>query len=343
MPILNQWKEMFNKTPDHKKTVKVLFYQAGSLLLLSVASVVLISTNFFDRIIFGAAETSYVFLIFIFTLSAILFAISAILIKRSMLIGTTIAQISIMVLAVLFPIFLYFLISALFSGQLNNKNFQIMLPIVFVVSSFQVFIPAFYAIRYLQRLKKLLKTDSLVPETEDDQITEKTFHEALFPFGATGNFICIMAVGFLVILFFHLIDSFFENNSAIFGLSFLFLFSFLFFGPIWYNTLPSKFEKIRNKITEFKGGGSIHLINGSWPFFKLIIYKDGVELRVVFNRFFIPYQMIKSVKKKFFIFGISIISDVKGVPSTINFSSSSNKKVLELINTYKNAYLEGEN
>ncbi len=65
--------------------------------------------------------------------------------------------------------------------------------------------------------------------------------------------------------------------------------------PVYYgyNYRASPFQHNRRLRAAFTGGGSIFLFkflfNGSWPFFRLMVYEDALEVRVMFHRFLVPF------------------------------------------------------
>ena len=120
-------------------------------------------------------------------------------------------------------------------------------------------------------------------------------------------------------------------------------FLFIFLSPVAYNFLPSSFQKQRNPIESFTGGGSIFLFSGTWPFFKLIVYKDGLEIRVMFHRFFIPYDKMEDFPEKigFFSRGILIKSNLPSVPSGIRFQGFGMKRVLEIVTQNRTIFRKG--
>jgi hypothetical protein len=124
------------------------------------------------------------------------------------------------------------------------------------------------------------------------------------------------------------------------GLLFTPTFLFIFLTPVFYNFIPSPFERERDRIASYTGGGSMFLFNATWPFFRLLIYGDGVELRVMLHRFFIPYDKLEDLPRKtgFFSRGILIKSDLPGVPSNIRFFGFGMKKILNAINQNRNKH-----
>ena len=71
-----------------------------------------------------------------------------------------------------------------------------------------------------------------------------------------------------------------------------------------------------------------------------MIYRDGIEVRVMLHRFFIPYDKMDDVPQKigFFSRGLLIKSDLSDVPSSIRFHGFGLKKILELVNENRNKF-----
>ena len=131
------------------------------------------------------------------------------------------------------------------------------------------------------------------------------------------------------------------GGPAIAGAFFLPVFILVFFSPILYNRVASPFEQERPLVASYTGGGSTFLLNASWPFFRLLVYNDGVEIRVIFHRFFIPYDRMEDLPAKlgFFSMGILFRSDLPGVPSSIRFYGFGSKGTLALIQEQRAKYL----
>jgi len=121
------------------------------------------------------------------------------------------------------------------------------------------------------------------------------------------------------------------------------VFIVMFFSPIIYNRFRSPFETERERIlvASYTGGGSIFLFNGSWPFFRLLVYKDGVEIRIMFQRYCIPYDKMGDIPDKigFFSGGILFKSNLSGVPSNIRFYKLGMNKIAKVINETRAEYL----
>jgi len=273
-----------------------------------------------------------------------LFLYSSQAIKEMNPIGIKTGQISIILLVVIFVGFI-FLIFPTESFPANEGPFRIIFIIFCAIFFAQFGIPAYYGVRYLGRLpaqndyfeKIKLKPHSTITvmgneKSHDDSISPTNYKEALLPFGVFGTFALLIAIP---LVSFFAIEKFGDTNQIAFPLMPTFLFIFL--APVAYNFLPSSFEKQRNPIASFTGGGSIFLFNGTWPFFRLIIYDDGLEIRVMFHRFFIPYDKMEDIPKKigFFTRGILIKSNLPDVPTGIRYQGFGMKRIVEVITQLK--------
>jgi hypothetical protein len=226
------------------------------------------------------------------------------------------------------------------------------LPVLIVFSLVfmaQFVVPAYFGIRYLGRLPA--DENSYVrPQTRPERVMHggasrtgaatatpaANYREAPVPFGVLGTFAISLAVPMIVLISAHEYVS-----PQVFALLFGALFLLLFAGPVLYNRKPSGFEQTRNVLASYTGGGSLFMFNGSWPFFRLLVYDDGVEIRVEYHRFFIPYDKMEDLpdKVKFFsLGGILFKSDLPAVPSYIRFYGPT-KKILAFVNERRNRFL----
>jgi len=233
----------------------------------------------------------------------------------------------------------------------NDDYFFRIFFIIFMLIIFgQLLIPAYLGIRYLERLSiKEIKLGGM-RYAQGYQPNERNhepvriggsrvlkYKEALLPFGVFGSFAFLMAC-VMVPLF--VMQNYYGMES--FSIIFIPGFMVIFFGPVVYNAIPSTFQKSRNVIVTFIGGGSIFMFNGSVPFFKLLVYKDGLEIRVMLHRFFIPYDKMEDIPEKsgFFSRGILIKSNLPGVPSSIRFAALGTKRAVERIRNARDEYLK---
>ncbi|MBN1142728.1 MAG: hypothetical protein JXB25_13180 [Deltaproteobacteria bacterium] len=263
--------------------------------------------------------------------------------------GKKTGQIAILLLLVAFLglVFFAFPIQAFPANDGIFPRFLVIFSVVFVL---QLAMPAYYGVRYLGRLPTKAESlndpfyqESLSRNIENSEKFEKAtepekYKEALLPLGIFGTFVLFLGIP-LAIMFFITTR---QGDSFLSFFIMPFFFIFLFCGPAIYNYVPSSFQKSRTVDAYFVGGSSIFLFSGSWPFFKLLVYKDGVEIRVMFHRFFIPYDKMEDIPDKigFFNRGVLIKSNLPGVPSGIRFSSFGMKKIVETLNKARNSFLQ---
>lgn len=176
----------------------------------------------------------------------------------------------------------------------------------------------------------------------DDEVSmecptiQHKYKDALFPFGLMGTFALffnVIAVSIGIVLFVgsHLVP--FSITVII----------FLCLSAVLYNFVSSPFERARSLIASCTGGGrtlQTFQFCGTWPFFRLMVYGDGVEVRVMFHRFFIPYDKLDDLSSGtvFFSEGLYIESDLLDVPSSISFYGFRMRKVLEAVDENARKY-----
>jgi hypothetical protein len=261
--------------------------------------------------------------------------------------GKRLAQSAIVLLVVVFVGLLGLLFSRIdFPFSDFPRPILVIFSIIFVG---QFVVPAWFGIRYLGRLP--VREDGIArhfqrPPVEEhlprtgptrSQAAEETrYKDTPVPFGLLGTLVALIAVPMVVIM---LSFKFGGPESA--ATIFLPFFIAIFLGPVLYNRVASPFEQGRILIASYIGGGSTFLMNGSWPFFRLLIYADGVEVRVMFHRFFIPYDRMEDLPEKlgFFSRGILFQSDLPGVPTSIRFYGSRNKDILAQIRELRSRFL----
>lgn len=269
-----------------------------------------------------------------------LFLYSSQAIKQMNPIGKKAGQLAIILLIALFVGFMFFMFP-MDVFPVDEGPFSIIFMIFFAIFFAQFGVPAFYGVRYLGRLpvqdgnieESRFKPESVVKamgdeKSHDNSISQTKYKDALFPFGILGTFALLIAVP---LISFFAIERFGGPNQMAF--MFMPTFLFIFLAPVAYNFFPSSFQKQRTPIASFTGGGSVFLFNGTWPFFRLIVYNDGLEIRVMFHRFFIPYDKMEDIPEKvgFFNRGILIKSNLPDVPSGIRYQGFGMKKIVGVV------------
>ena len=93
--------------------------------------------------------------------------------------------------------------------------------------------------------------------------------------------------------------------------------------PVVGNLLPLRFAKGREVLGSFWGGGRISLFRGRWPMFRILLYRDGLEVCVEFNRYFLPYDRLTPPPELagFFHHALLLRCELPGVPAKIRFES----------------------
>ena len=216
-------------------------------------------------------------------------------------------------------------------GQGPGGWFEVFWWVVCLITALQFFWPAYFALGYLRRLRGVLENCAFdggpapISPTPDTPSDPDTFCHAIVPFGVHLTFFGVLAAGMLVI--------FLTNRLAGGGaMPFLVLPTLLLmvFGPVVFNYLPSPFQKQRRVLETAAGGGSIFMMNGSWPFFRLLVYEDGIEIRFFLHAWFIPYVRLESVslERVFVSRALLIRSDLPKVPDRIRFYSSRQNDLL---------------
>ena len=277
-----------------------------------------------------------------------LFLYSAKAIKKLNPAGKNVGQLAIVLLLALFVGFMFFMfpIDAFPTGE---SPFSIIIMIFFAIFFAQFGVPAYYGVRYLGRLpvqERNYEDNKFKPESvvkvignetsHENSISQPKYKDALFPFGIFGTFALLIAIP---LISFFAVERFSDPNQIAF--MFMPTFLFIFFAPVVYNFLPSSFQEQRNLIASFTGGGSIFLFNGTWPFFRLIVYNGGLEIRVMFHRFFIPYDKMEDIPEKvgFFSRGILIRSNLPDVPSGIRYQGFGMKKTVKIVTQNRTTFL----
>jgi len=268
--------------------------------------------------------------------------------------GKRAAQSGIVLLLLTTAIFLFRVLPEHFRFPSEEHGFPMVFHAFMAIALAQFAVPAYYGFLHLGRLP-----------TTDDQSGTRLQHvtstrirsqarmegartlasvpshkNSPSPLGIMGTFPLFIAIPLLVMLVIkkHAGP---EYDALLFPL----VFGCLFIAPTIFNYLPSPFEKNRTILKSYTGGGSIYLFHGSWPFFRLIVYRDALEVRVMFHRFLIPFEKMRGMQDKatFLTTGILIQSDVPGVPPRIRFGGFRMKKVLESVQATRTQFMNGAN
>jgi hypothetical protein len=340
-------KELWKGKPNPKKAGKAMKILGWICILTAIWNFVFYYIGPFEKSPFNLSP-SYPYLALIsLLLIGVLFLRSARGIKERELYGRRSGQLAVVLLLASVIVFM-FLVFPWEAVPLRDSKVSIIFAIFFVLLVGQFVLLAYFGVRYLGRLPvkdNIYTGDEFESEGisvadekvgRESSLPQRKYKDALLPFGVFGTSAFVIGIPLLVIF---VLEKYF--GSGLFPYLLMPTFILIFFGPIVYNYIPSRFQKERSVVASCTGGGSILLFHGSWPFFRLLVYEDGVEVRVEFHRFFIPYNKMADLPNKigFFGRGILIKSDLPGVPSGIRFSGFGMKKILKVLNEMRNKCL----
>jgi len=208
--------------------------------------------------------------------------------------------------------------------------FGLVSGLVMVLVFAQFAVPGWFALGYLKRLEganaeinPLLDPTSREPAPIDGQAT--SYREGVFPWAAQVTFL-VMLLGVMgpVILVEKFLGVERIHYAMIPG------FTLLFLGPMAWNELASSFQRSRQILSSSHTGISLLFFNATWPFCKVLVYRDGVEIRVEFTRFFLPYDKCLEPPKREGIFSSSLVfrTRLPGVPESIRIHSGKASAIL---------------
>jgi len=339
-------RELRTGEPDPKKAAKTMKFLGWGCLLGGLWNFILPQVAPFKEADFHLPTYFPYFALIVFSIIGALFLLSARGIQEMESWGKKAGQAAVTLLFAG-----SFLFSALVMPDVarfphSDGSFQIFFCVFFVIVMAQFGLPAYFGYRYLGRLptkddpySTVHYNPSEITRTLSQRMVEGTatlhgvtsYKDSPFPFGIMGTFPLLIAVPLLVMF----TGQKYLGPESI-ALMFPVVFIFIFLGPAIFNYLSSPFQENRKLVTAFTGGGSIFLFSGSWPFFRLMVYNDALEVRVMFHRYLIPYEKMDDIPNKigFFSTGILIKSDLPDVPSSIRFSGFGMKKMSEARNSY---------
>ncbi len=341
-------KELRKGEPDIQKAYKAMKVLGWICIVGAIWNYAIYYLAPFDESPFDLPASFPYFALISFLFLGGLFLYSSQNIKRMNPIGKRVGQVAVALLVALFVVFMFFMFLK-DTFPVDDGQFSIIFTIFIIIFIAQFGVPAYYGILYLGRLpiqednfeKRRFEPECIVKVMEEEKshnnpIPQKKYKDALFPFGIFGTFALLITIPLTL---FFVIERFGDPKQMAF--MFMPIFFFVFFTPVAYNFFPSTFQKQRNLLASFTGGGSIFLLNGTWPFFRLIVYNDGLEIRVMFHRFFIPYDKMEDIPEKvsFFTRGILIKSNLPGVPSGIRYQGFRMKRIVKIITRNRNRFL----
>lgn len=351
MGLFDLIRELRTGEPNLKKAAKTLKYLGWGCILGGLWNFVLPQIMPFKETGFSLPTYYPILALIGFSIIGALFLISARGTLEMEPWGKKAGQIAIILLIFEILLFSAFVMPEFTQFPSTDRPFNFMFYIFFAIVMAQFVVPAYFGFRYLGRLPT--KSDPCcsvhfnsneISHSHSERITdgvtnlypEMKYKDSPVPFGIVGTFPLLIAVPLLGMI----IGQKYVGPESM-ALLFPFVFLFIFLGPTSFNYFSSPFQNNRKLVTSFTGGGSIFLLHGSWPFFRLLVYENALEVRFMFHRFLIPYEKMDDIHDKigFFTTGILIKSDLPDVPSSIRFSGFGMKKIVQIINETRNRYL----
>lgn len=346
-------REVRKGNPDILKAAKAMKLLGWICILGAIWNYTFYYLAPFEKIPFRLpSDYPYLALISLLPLGS-LFILSARGIKTMEPWGKKLGQLAVIMLIGLIIIssLLMFFMKEFFVFRENVPTIFLIFSIIFIA---QFAVPACFGIRYLGRLP-VNEADNVrsgsqhptLPQVAPEELGSERFgpqvkfKDSPAPFGIFGTLFLLIAILLCIIM----IALKYMGPQA---MSFIFFPMFLlaFIGPALYNRAQSPFEIERGRtfIASYTGGGSIFLFGGSWPFFRLLVYQDGVEIRVMFQRYFIPYDKMDDIPDKigFFNRGILFKSNLADVPSDIRFQGFGMKTIVKVVNEMRSTYMAKE-
>jgi len=351
MGFIDLIRELRTGEPNLKKAAKAMKFLGWGCLFGGLWNYVLPQVAPFKETGFRLPTYYPILALIGFSIIGALFLLSARGILEMESWGKKAGQAAITLLLVGIFLFSAHIMSEFVQFTTSDGSFKIMFYIFFAIALAQFGLPAYFGFRYLGRLPTKDDPYSTVhynPNEISRSLSERmsegatTLHSEIkykdspFPFGIMVTFPFLIAVPLLGMF----IGQKYAGPESI-ALIFPLVFLFIFLGPTIFNYLSSPFQKNRKLVTAFTGGGSIFLFHGSWPFFRLMVYENALEVRVMFHRFLIPYEKMDDIPNKigFFSTGILIKSDLPDVPSSIRFSGFGMKEIVQIVSETRNSYL----
>lgn len=101
------------------------------------------------------------------------------------------------------------------------------------------------------------------------------------------------------------------------GIILLIIFVALLLTPLLYNRMKSPFQQDKTILNTYDGIGTMQGLRGA--LFRLILYKEGIEIRAFYHRYYIPFKKTKNIviEKGYISKTFNIDSEIKGVPKYI--------------------------
>lgn len=347
MGFIDLVRELRTGNPDHEKAVKTVRFLGWGCLFVALWNIVLPQMVPSTNRGFPFPANYLNFAIVSFSLIGGLFLLSARAIQEMRPWGKRAGQTAIALLFLNTVLLSAMMVPQFFRFPSASKSFDVIFYAFLAIPLAQFGVLAYYGLRYLSRLP--IKDESYIhynPEELSHPVSERIDHpsakpgvaaaykDSPSPFGVFGTFILLLTVPLLAIAI--AVKYVGPTVLALMPLVFLFILG----GPAVFNYAASPFQENRRLVAAFTGGGSVFLFHGSWPFFRLIVYEDALEVRFMFHRFLIPYAEMEDIPKVgFFSTGMLIKSGLPDVPTRIRFSGFGLKKIVQLVNETRSAFL----
>jgi len=344
MGFLDLIRELRTSKPDFRKTAKVMKFIGWACLAGGLWNFILPQIAPFAGGGFNLPESYPFAALIIFSILGIMFLLSAHGIQKLEPSGCTIGRAAIVAIILAgggFTAWMPSMIKFPEQAGLFPNMFYIASAIAFI----QFGLPAYFGFRYLGKLGQVMVSfpfseapvkTSNVSAMQTPTHLETSYKDSPLPFGIVGTFVPMVAT---LVLGAFVVQKY--AGVEMMGMYFMSVFLFVFIGPVIYNFRTSPFQRNRKFITAYTGGGSIFLFHGSWPFFRLLVYQDALEVRVMFHRFLVPFDRMEDIPENigFFSSGLLIKSDLPEVPSSIRFSWIGLKKIVRVVCDARSAYL----
>lgn len=219
--------------------------------------------------------------------------------------------------------------------------FAIAVRIAMALFLVQFALPAWFAMGYLNRLEQAGAQENSVMEVlpEAESVAESPYRDGPFPWGVQATFLgsMVLALGGVLVILKTL-------RLEWGGWMVLPVVAILFVVPLAWNERRSPFQQDREVLASYRVGISLLLFNATVPFCKLLVYRDGVEIRVQYNRFFLPYAQLSAPPSLEGLLSGTILlqSRLPGVPETIRIHSPKAAGILEMMRKDGRGWRSGE-
>ncbi len=309
MQWIQKIKRLKNTEPNIEKTVKNLKKAGIISIAIGLWNFILpLLESDFSKEPFNLSASYPITAIILSIIVSIPFFYASKLLKERNIFGKIIAKLSIIIAGIATVA----MFSFVFQGfPLENFGpIGIIFPIIAVV---QFLLPAYYSYAYINRItiepKQVKEIYNEIKATESFK-TKSKYVDSFSPLGLPFTFFVILGGGMLFIQIFMRF-----TDESLMPVVFIPFFASVFIVPMIFNNRTSPFEEGREMISSHICSGQIGFFQGSAPFFKLVVYKDSIEVRVFFHRYWLPFAEVDEISSK--RNRMTIISDLPDVPESI--------------------------